>query len=262
MSTMQDPPRLLELPDTPDALRSSLDLARHDGLDAASAARVAEGVTAQVGTGGAAGPTGAGGSGGLSAPGMKIVAGLVGAGLIAGGLWLAGPGQGQGSPDEPPAAAVVEEPGGEPAAVAGAVAGAVEAAPPAVPAPEPTASAAGESRVPKKVSAPVPAASKQEPKTPASSLAEEHRLLSAARAALGTDPSRALQLTREHERRFPDGVLAQEREVIAIQALAATGQNAAARDKAEGFDQQYPGSPHRRRVDEATDSKENRTPVP
>ncbi|PKN38080.1 MAG: hypothetical protein CVU63_16030, partial [Deltaproteobacteria bacterium HGW-Deltaproteobacteria-20] len=66
-------------------------------------------------------------------------------------------------------------------------------------------------------------------------------------------PDRALALTREHERRFPRGVLAQEREVIAIQALAAMGEGEAARKKADGFDEKYPDSPHRRGVGEVVD---------
>jgi hypothetical protein len=84
-------------------------------------------------------------------------------------------------------------------------------------------------------------ASSAEGTSAASSLAEEHRLLRAARSALAGAPDRALALTREHERRFPRGVLAQEREVIAIQALAAMGEGEAARKKADGFDGAWRG---------------------
>jgi hypothetical protein len=59
-------------------------------------------------------------------------------------------------------------------------------------------------------------------------------------------------LTREHKRRFPSGALAQEREVIAIEALNRIGDGDGARKRAKEFETSYPGSAHRRKVENAT----------
>jgi len=47
---------------------------------------------------------------------------------------------------------------------------------------------------------------------------------------------------REHERRYPDGLLVQEREVVAVAALAETGQQDEARRRAERFTEEHPRS--------------------
>lgn len=77
-------------------------------------------------------------------------------------------------------------------------------------------------------------------------------MLRGARLALEQEPRRALALTAEHKQRFPSGVLAQEREVIAIEALARLGRQDAARARADRFTADFPDSPHRERVDEAS----------
>ena len=79
----------------------------------------------------------------------------------------------------------------------------------------------------------------------------EGALLHRAHAAILSDPGHALALTTEHERRFPSGMLVQEREVIAIEALARLARTASARGRAETFFARYPGSAYRRRVDDA-----------
>lgn len=73
----------------------------------------------------------------------------------------------------------------------------------------------------------------------------ESALLEQARAALARNPERALALTREHQRRFPQGALAQEREVIAIHALEGLNRQRDAQRRAQGFEASFPGSPHR-----------------
>ncbi len=78
-----------------------------------------------------------------------------------------------------------------------------------------------------------------------SSKPSEVSLIRAARSALQSDPRRALSLTRQHERLYPSGLLVQEREVLAIEALRALGQKGQARDKARSFRQQHPQSAHR-----------------
>lgn len=77
----------------------------------------------------------------------------------------------------------------------------------------------------------------------------EAELLERARRALTSDPARALALTRLHQAQFPRGALAQEREVIAIDALRRLGRGDEAGQRASRFGQQYPGSAHRRAVE-------------
>lgn len=76
------------------------------------------------------------------------------------------------------------------------------------------------------------------------SVQAEAELLERARASSTSDPNKALGLTREHARRFPHGLLAQEREVIAIEALRHLGRQTEADARAERFRQAYPGSAH------------------
>jgi hypothetical protein len=71
----------------------------------------------------------------------------------------------------------------------------------------------------------------------------EAELLEQARAALRAEPARALQRANEHAARFPRGVLVQEREVLAIQALRKLGRSADADRRAEAFAKAFPGSP-------------------
>jgi hypothetical protein len=94
--------------------------------------------------------------------------------------------------------------------------------------------------------APVARASRSSP-----ALAEAS-LLDRAQAALGSDPAAALTLTREHQRRFPRGVLAEEREVIAIEALQRLGRREAASARALAFERRYHGSVHRPRLERST----------
>lgn len=72
----------------------------------------------------------------------------------------------------------------------------------------------------------------------------EARLLAAARSALSTDPQRALQLLNEHRAAYPRGVLAQEREVMRVDALKRAGQQDAAKKAAETFRKEHPDSVH------------------
>ena len=87
------------------------------------------------------------------------------------------------------------------------------------------------------------------PAKKAAKRSSEAQLLGAARAALKSDPSRALAFTQEHQRLYPKGQLAQEREVIAIAALRKLGKGKNAADRAKTFEEQYPGSAHQPRVD-------------
>jgi hypothetical protein len=76
----------------------------------------------------------------------------------------------------------------------------------------------------------------------------EVSLLENAQAASRGDPQRALDLTDRDALRFPNGALAQEREVIAIDALTRLGRMQDARARARDFFQAFPGSAHGPRV--------------
>lgn len=78
----------------------------------------------------------------------------------------------------------------------------------------------------------------------------EIELLREAQAALASSPSRALELTSEHQRRFPRGSLGQERDMIRIQALLATGHADEARAMADDFRRRHPDSAHNGRLDD------------
>lgn len=141
-------------------------------------------------------------------------------------------------------------------AVAG-VALAVALSQPASPLPAPPAAAdvrPASNAPPPEVAPPV-----AEPETAASSPAprvlkeapatwDEPQLIERARKALASEPRRALLLTQEHQRRFPAGALSVERDVIALEALAHSGQTAEAKRRALAFEAKYPKSIHLPRV--------------
>lgn len=70
----------------------------------------------------------------------------------------------------------------------------------------------------------------------------EEDLLERATQALRRNPTEALALADEHARGFASGRLAQEREVVAIQALSKLGRFDAARARAQRFLAQYRNS--------------------
>lgn len=68
----------------------------------------------------------------------------------------------------------------------------------------------------------------------------ELSLISAAQRALRDAPQKALELVAQHERAYPHGRFAPEREEIAISALLALDQMAAARARARAFLSRFP----------------------
>jgi TolA-binding protein len=79
----------------------------------------------------------------------------------------------------------------------------------------------------------------------ATTLAEEGRLLARANALVQSGHARqALDLLHESESRYPQSTLYQEREVLTVEALAASGAKSAAKQRAERFLKRYPNSPH------------------
>ena len=81
--------------------------------------------------------------------------------------------------------------------------------------------------------------------------ASEPELLERARRALSSNPSLALALTNQDAALFPHGVLLQEREVIAIEALRRLKRTAEADRRAAAFGKAFPGSAHQRAVEDA-----------
>ena len=77
----------------------------------------------------------------------------------------------------------------------------------------------------------------------ASAMSDEQRLLFTAREAVARQAyGAAITTLREHETRFPDGKLTEERELLFVQALTGAGQGDAARARALAFEQQFPRS--------------------
>jgi hypothetical protein len=84
-------------------------------------------------------------------------------------------------------------------------------------------------------------------------LAEEGRLLASAhRLVQAGRGSEALQVLGNLKQRYPRSVLSQEREVLTIEAVAATGDLAAARALTQKFLTRHPQSPHASRLERFT----------
>jgi hypothetical protein len=84
---------------------------------------------------------------------------------------------------------------------------------------------------------------------PAGAPPNEGALLLRAQQVLASDPSTALDLTRQHARLFPAGGLVPEREVLAIEALVQLGRLEDARSRFGVFRARFPQSPHLARLE-------------
>jgi hypothetical protein len=85
--------------------------------------------------------------------------------------------------------------------------------------------------------------------TNSADMLDESRIVAAARSALRSgNGAGALTLLSDAQRRFGNGVLSQEREVLTIEALQKSGQSAAATARARSFLASYPKSPYADRV--------------
>jgi hypothetical protein len=87
--------------------------------------------------------------------------------------------------------------------------------------------------------------------TAPSELADEVALVRAARAAIGEDPARALSIAERHRAQFPEGMLVEERETLAVEALVALARHDEARRRAARFFTRWPASPYQRRIESA-----------
>ncbi|HTB75121.1 MAG TPA: hypothetical protein VK762_17845 [Polyangiaceae bacterium] len=90
--------------------------------------------------------------------------------------------------------------------------------------------------------------------SPVSPVDTEFSLVEQAQRALAADPGRALELTDRDARLYPSGALAQEREVIAIQALLGLGRADEARARGARFSQVFAGSAYAPRIAQLLDS--------
>lgn len=110
--------------------------------------------------------------------------------------------------------------------------------------PEPTASVQRQPRRKQSVTVMSPAAGA------VSDPDAEVSLLTRAEQALVLSPARALPILQEHAQRFPEGVLAQEREVLRIDAELALGRKAQAVERIRQFLLAFPRSAHRHRFEQ------------
>jgi hypothetical protein len=85
--------------------------------------------------------------------------------------------------------------------------------------------------------------------TPSDRLARELGLVDGARTRLASDPAGALREANRHASEFPDGQLASEREVIAVDALLRLGQLERARARGRAYFERAPHSSAARRID-------------
>jgi hypothetical protein len=256
MAELKDPKRLVESEGTPPVLRSWLERAREDALSPAQLAELVQQVERLD-----AAPRRREhrlderpplSKGVLAGKGLLLLSGL-GIGLIA--LWFkvrsptstasmsaVSTTQFSAKPasaaEAPPPATVSVPKGAEPVAsatepVASATAGAVSGS---------TALRAAAKSSASGVAAP-PAP------TVAPRSTDEFQLLRAARESVASAPARSLALTAEHARLFPNGMLAQEREAIAIDSLLRLGRHAEAEARARRFLARFPTSPYASRIE-------------
>ena len=74
---------------------------------------------------------------------------------------------------------------------------------------------------------------------------QEHEILAQARRSLDVSPADTLARVAEHERSFPDGALASERELLRVMALARLGRLSEARAARDAFLARWPTSAYR-----------------
>jgi hypothetical protein len=231
-----DPSRLFDSSSAPEGLKSALRAAQADVGTDEQVARLARRLGPLLGvagaTGAAAGVGAAAGSGTLGGAAKLGIAAVALLGAAGGAFLLFSPSP---SPSAASGNSVAPAPPSLPA-VSAFVEPAPLARPSALPEPapsQPPASASVTSVRDRPVAAPQPS---------------EADLLEQARAALKSDPNRALERATEHARRFPRGVLVQEREVLAIQALRRLGRDAEADHRADAFAKAFPGSAFQRKL--------------
>jgi hypothetical protein len=252
MSAREDPPRLVDSEDP--VLRAALGAGRRElpgdermrTLSAAFVARLGTGGggggtpgdAAPNASGGAGGPgasagtAGAGGAVGGAGAITVVLGGAAVAIVVALGVW-------QGKSNEAPITAVSATP--------------AEASMPAAPsapsaAPLPSASSAAVDSLPFDA-LPSAGASSAAPAAPANAEAEMEVFKRAQAALSSGDAAGALAACGAHQQAYPRSPFAQEREVIAIDALVRLGRRGEAEARADRFAKSWPSSGHNRRID-------------
>jgi hypothetical protein len=102
-------------------------------------------------------------------------------------------------------------------------------------------------------SAPAPEVVGSAPVVPAPTVSHERapsesELVGQAQSALSGNPARTLALCEQLRRLYPRGVLVQEREVLAIEALQRLGRHSQAVARGERFLKTFPGSAHQSKI--------------
>lgn len=210
----------------------------------------APGTTHPAGAPSAATPGTASGTLAVARRGRALVTKLAALALLAGGVWWGLRQAPQGPPAPPPTAVELAKPPPSErssqmaAAPSLAAPASAEAAPCANPPCDPKPQVALR-RADARPSTPDAARSSRA----ADAGPNELQLIDEARQALHSSPARALALASQHERRFPHGSMAEERDVIRISALVGLGQIASARALASEFLRVNSGSAYARRVE-------------
>ncbi len=120
---------------------------------------------------------------------------------------------------------------------------------PAVPAQVPPVEVARSEATPEPIvpkAAETPAPTKRQA-TPAAARPDELSLIAQAQA-LRDQPRALLKVLKQHAAWYPNGMLAQEREVLAVEALLASGKIEAGKRRAARLEAEYPTSAHLPRV--------------
>lgn len=236
----RDPVRLLDDSSVPDLLRADLAEAEKQPLPAVDMAAGLLMLTAAIHAGGAgASAASATAKAAALAHGSWWGGALIGLGaglFAAAAIWLAPP---LSRAPTPPAPAPIE------AAAPIPTPAEVSATPPVERAAPPAPRAPSASPTPSILASP-PLASA--PVEPLDGPAEELALLVRIKQHAASDPAAAVALVDEGHRRFPRGSFYQERESIAILALAQLGRVDEARPRARGFLDAHPQSPYAERL--------------
>ncbi|MCA9596222.1 MAG: hypothetical protein KC776_23065 [Myxococcales bacterium] len=223
-----DPKRLLDDADVDPELRDALGAAKSAAGPALDTAAGLARLQAAIGGGGGGGTSGGGGG---AAAAKSTAAAWIGATAIVGSLAI-----GSAlyvSTSQKPAAPLARELSGVASVVAK-----VDIAPP----PTPTPVVAKPAVTPEPSARPAPAASAK-PESKEDRVKREVAQLAKARAALASNPAQALTLANAGHQEFAGGLLYQEREAIAVLALARMGNTAAARSRGKAFLSRFPKGP-------------------
>lgn len=255
--TDRDPPRI-GAPDSGDSARlaallrdARADVGTEDDVNALRTALAAQ-LWPQAPPPDGAGPTGAGavpgassgtagGTAAASGTAFGIKAGLSALLVVAAaGTWLAT----RPPADPAPATGAHTE---TPPAHINPIKNEMRAAPTAVFQPESPPSTNGSGII--AIAPAAPSSTPPPARPPHDAAPSEPALLGQAQAALSRNAALALSLSEQHRAWYPRGMLVQEREVIAIEALQRLGRKAEASARAARFLKAFPASAHRSKIE-------------